>query len=296
MAAARARTTGIASLSSEGRNREVRRLFEALGLTVSRLIRTRFGTIAMPPRLLRGQTQELTPEEASTVLATAGMRGGGPSPQKQGRRDRQPQGHGPRPPAMRADPGVSDGAPTAAPIESEGDDDLSHESHVIEPGNSAAGAPTHANRSVKSFFKQAGGGHGRPHGKRGPGQGHPPRPHGHGARPQGGKPGRGGPQGQRGAGSPYVTTTLTIPGALPEGLPGTGSPRPRGGPGSHQGPGPHHGPPRPKGPPGAGSGKRGRGRRNRRGRAPQGAPAEDTRGNEAPHAVTTTTDDDAGNR
>ena len=29
---------------------------------------------------------------------------------------------------------------------------------VIEPGNSAAGAPTHANRSVKSFFKQATGG------------------------------------------------------------------------------------------------------------------------------------------
>ncbi len=44
----------------EGRNREVRRLIEALGLGVSRLIRTRYGTIAMPPRVKRGQMQELT--------------------------------------------------------------------------------------------------------------------------------------------------------------------------------------------------------------------------------------------
>jgi 23S rRNA pseudouridine2605 synthase len=68
---------------NEGRNREVRRLFEALGLTVSRLIRTRYGTVAMPSRVKRGQVLELTPEEVTAVLTVAGMRAGGSPPQRQ---------------------------------------------------------------------------------------------------------------------------------------------------------------------------------------------------------------------
>jgi len=52
----------------EGRNRIVRRLFEKLGFTVSRLLRVRFGIIELPPRLKRGQTHELSAEETRRVL------------------------------------------------------------------------------------------------------------------------------------------------------------------------------------------------------------------------------------
>jgi 23S rRNA pseudouridine2605 synthase len=45
----------------EGRNREVRRLFEAVGLAVSRLIRTRFGPFTLPDTLHRGKSMELSP-------------------------------------------------------------------------------------------------------------------------------------------------------------------------------------------------------------------------------------------
>lgn len=60
----------------EGRNREVRRLFEALGLMVSRLIRTRYGIISMPPQLKRGQTMELAPDDLNKLMTAAGLMGG----------------------------------------------------------------------------------------------------------------------------------------------------------------------------------------------------------------------------
>lgn len=61
----------------EGRNREVRRLFEALGLMVSRLIRIRYGVVALPPQLKRGQVIELEAGELQQVLQAAGMAGAG---------------------------------------------------------------------------------------------------------------------------------------------------------------------------------------------------------------------------
>jgi 23S rRNA pseudouridine2605 synthase len=57
----------------EGRNREVRRLFEHLGLTVSRLIRVRYGPVALPPRLKRGMREELPEEEVTTLMQWCGM-------------------------------------------------------------------------------------------------------------------------------------------------------------------------------------------------------------------------------
>ncbi|WP_394807492.1 23S rRNA pseudouridine(2605) synthase RluB [Nitrosomonas sp.] len=53
----------------EGKNREVRRMFEAVGLTVSRLMRVRFGPINLPPRIKRGQWLELDEKEIRRLLS-----------------------------------------------------------------------------------------------------------------------------------------------------------------------------------------------------------------------------------
>lgn len=57
----------------EGRNREVRRLFESQGLTVSRLVRVRFGPIVLPKRLKRGQYYEFNEFEVANIMKWAGL-------------------------------------------------------------------------------------------------------------------------------------------------------------------------------------------------------------------------------
>ncbi len=52
----------------EGRNREVRRLFEHFNLPVSRLIRTRFGPISLPSRVKRGMMLEIEVKEVEKIL------------------------------------------------------------------------------------------------------------------------------------------------------------------------------------------------------------------------------------
>jgi 23S rRNA pseudouridine2605 synthase len=81
---------------SEGRNREVRRLFESVGHAVSRLIRIRYGAMVLPRGLKRGAWMELDERDIRSLFQAAGGSGDrharpGAGPRGQG----QGQGQGP---------------------------------------------------------------------------------------------------------------------------------------------------------------------------------------------------------
>lgn len=57
----------------EGRNREVRRLWESQGLTVSRLKRVRYGEVFMPSKLKQGQWLELPQRDVDVIYQMAGL-------------------------------------------------------------------------------------------------------------------------------------------------------------------------------------------------------------------------------
>jgi 23S rRNA pseudouridine2605 synthase len=57
----------------EGRNREVRRMFEAVGHAVSRLIRIRYGAMMLPRGLKRGVWVELDQRDIDRLTSAAGM-------------------------------------------------------------------------------------------------------------------------------------------------------------------------------------------------------------------------------
>lgn len=95
---------------TEGRNREVRKLFEAVGLVVSRLIRIRYGTVVLPRGLKRGVWVELGDDDVRVIRRMAGHvsnNGQQQQPQQQqqqGKKDRNKRraddrgaGSGPRP-------------------------------------------------------------------------------------------------------------------------------------------------------------------------------------------------------
>ncbi len=285
----------------EGRNREVRRLFEALGLTVSRLIRTRYGPIAMPSRVKRAQTLELTPEEVGAVLMSAGMKNapapssgtwsstkGGGEPRESGRPGERPR-DGPR-------DNQRDGQRTGQRPRGAGKAPHARQASGANGnvGRANSGVPGGPHKG-QGKHRGPGAGQGRPAGGPGqprrfqggpgaPGQGHqaggPGRAYNPGGPRRGGM--MGGTHAPRGPGatpgSPYVTTTLTIPGGIPEGLPGTNGPRPKG-------------PGRPR-VAGGGTGQRPHGPRKER--PPAGD--DDNRGNEAPRDSTPALADEDFNR
>jgi 23S rRNA pseudouridine2605 synthase len=105
----------------EGRNREVRRMLEAVGHAVSRLIRIRYGAMMLPRGLKRGAWIELDDRDIGRLTVAAGMpaegeEGAGRGPRTPGRHPTQQpmrRGQGPRgqgnPPGSRSEgPGFGD--------------------------------------------------------------------------------------------------------------------------------------------------------------------------------------------
>ena len=77
----------------EGRNREVRRMFEAVGVTVSRLIRTRFGDVVLPRTLRRGRWEELDSSLVTALMVQLGLVRDDDESGGNRRRSKQPQSH-----------------------------------------------------------------------------------------------------------------------------------------------------------------------------------------------------------
>jgi len=81
---------------SEGRNREVRRMLEAVGHAVSRLIRIRYGAMLLPRGLKRGAWMELDEQDIRALIQAAGA--GRPAPARAGDEGavaREPRSRGP---------------------------------------------------------------------------------------------------------------------------------------------------------------------------------------------------------
>ncbi len=105
---------------NEGRNREVRRLFEAVGHAVSRLIRIRYGAMLLPRGLKRGYWMELDERDIRELTSAAGMAEPAPAPRREGTDDRDTRnkrrrggmrGDGPRPQGGPVPRGAGGGQP-----------------------------------------------------------------------------------------------------------------------------------------------------------------------------------------
>ena len=78
---------------TEGRNREVRKLFDTVGITVSRLIRIRYGTVVLPFGLKRGVWVDLQEDDVRAIRRLAGGADGARAnnPPRQGGQQQPPR-------------------------------------------------------------------------------------------------------------------------------------------------------------------------------------------------------------
>ena len=145
----------------EGKNREVRKMMEAVGMVVSRLMRVRFGPVALPGHIKRGMFRDMEEEQVQELLAFAGMNEPEPGAEAQPDEDDEFENIG-----NRIDP-------RREPVRVEIDDDIGnkvtsrHVQHAApEPdgnrGTYVPGGEPAGNRPPKGGPRRAPGGKGKP--------------------------------------------------------------------------------------------------------------------------------------
>ncbi len=124
---------------TEGRNREVRRLFEAVGHAVSRLIRIRYGSVVLPRGLKRGVWVDLTDHDLRNLRRLAS----GPRP-AEGAGAPRPPGAGPAAPGGGNKRGRNrrNGRPEGAERNMDGPQDRPQERPLARPQDRPAGGRT----------------------------------------------------------------------------------------------------------------------------------------------------------
>ncbi|WP_051378967.1 23S rRNA pseudouridine(2605) synthase RluB [Derxia gummosa] len=226
----------------EGRNREVRRLFEAVGATVSRLIRVRYGDIDLPRGLKRGRWAEASPMEAAFLCARMGIRLAGDAPQKGGKHGGK--GQQPKPPREISPlDTMTEAMFGVSPVKNDKSNFLT--THVLTARQGGGGGQQQRRRGgIPGMPGMDGPPDGRPGGQpRGPKPGQGGGNRGQQGKKAGGFAGNGKPNGQKfggkanGAkksGKPGGAQAMAKPngGGKPQGKPGGG--RPGGKPGGGQ--------------------------------------------------------------
>ncbi|WP_460826686.1 23S rRNA pseudouridine(2605) synthase RluB, partial [Massilia terrae] len=137
----------------EGRNREVRRMFEEVGLTVSRLIRTRYGMMTLPSGLKRGRWDELDEHEVRALMGAVGIEKKGGSADK----GKQAGKGGPKPDPRRADGNRMDRADANRNVDPFGPQVVRAGTNQSSNLPGARNAPGKGNRNGNPFSGQGGG-------------------------------------------------------------------------------------------------------------------------------------------